>query len=204
MLDKNVDLVTIQSEAGFGKTYIALAAALHLVLQEKTYKKIYVVKPNIEIGEKLGFLPGDMHEKMDPYFKPIKDLILKLHELRDANRLFIDPKAPTLSFNPKFIEMIPINFMRGMNLDNCVVIYDEIQNLDRNETRVCLSRLGENVKCICTGDTRQVDNPHCNEQNNGLNWIVKLCKHQKNYAHIVLKGTKSRGPIADLIRNVNL
>lgn len=206
MLDDNIFVTTIQSEAGFGKTYLALAAAFHLVLQEKNngYKKIFVVKPNIEIGNSLGFLPGDIEEKMAPYFRPINDLVLKLHESREANKLFLDPKAATPEINTKKIEYLPINYLRGMNLEDCVIIVDEIQNLSRTEVRTVLSRMGENVKCFCLGDVHQIDNIHLNAENNGLNWMVKKFKGHKNYGHMVLKGTKSRGPIADMVRNCDL
>ena len=201
MLAEHVDLVSIQSEAGYGKTFLALAAALYLVLERKEnpYRKIYVVKPVVEIGSKMGFLPGDVEEKMLPYVRYVHDLLLKLHDLRPANRIFLDPGAEPLKFNPKRFEVLPIAFIRGMNLENAVVIVDEMQNLSRGETRALLTRMGENVKCICLGDTRQVDNPYLNESNNGLNWVVKKLKGFRNYGHMVLKGERSRGPITDIV-----
>jgi PhoH-like ATPase len=92
-----------------------------------------------------------------------------------------------------------VAFLRGMNIENAVVIVDEMQNLSRGETRALLTRMGEGVKCICLGDTRQVDNPYLNESNNGLNWTVRKLKGYKNYAHMVLKGDRSRGPITDIV-----
>lgn len=200
LLNDEIELVTIQSAAGFGKTLLSLAAALFLKNEAKRYKKIYIFRPNIEIGTPLGFLPGEIGDKMEPYFKPIRELLLKLHELRPANKLFVDPKAPKLIFNESHIELLPFNYIRGMNIEDAVVIIDECQNITRDEARAALSRLGTNVKCICTGDVMQVDHPHLDQDNNGLNWILKICKNSPNYAHIVLKGNKSRGPIADLIR----
>ena len=201
MLAPHIDLVSLQSEAGFGKTFLALAAALYLLLERKDnpYKRIYMVKPLVEIGAKMGFLPGDVEEKMGPYMRYITDLLLKLHELRPANRIFQDPQADTLKLNPKRFIIQPIAFIRGMNMENCIVIVDEMQNLSRGETRALLTRMGEGVKCFCLGDTRQVDNPYLNESNNGLNWVVKKLKGYKNYAHMVLKGEKSRGPITDIV-----
>ncbi|MEF2144341.1 MAG: PhoH family protein [Desulfovibrionaceae bacterium] len=201
MLHPDVDLVSIQSEAGYGKTFLSLAAALYLVLEKKDnpYRKIYLVKPVVEIGSKLGYLPGDVEEKMLPYIRYVHDLMLKLHDVRPANRIFMDPTADNLRFNPKRFEVQPIAFIRGMNIENAVVIVDEMQNLSRNETRALLTRMGENVKCICLGDTRQVDNPYLNESNNGLNWVVKKLKGYRNYGHMVLKGERSRGPITDMV-----
>lgn len=206
MLDQSVNLVTVQSEAGYGKTFLALAAALYLALEEKDnpYRKIYLVKPVIEIGAKLGYLPGDLDEKMAPYVRYIQDLLLKLHDLRPANRIFHDSEGGNFRFNPKRFEILPIGFIRGMNVENAVVIIDEMQNLSRNETRALLTRMGENVKCICLGDTRQVDNPYLNESNNGLNWTVKMLKGLPGYGHIVLKGEKSRGPITDMVIKTGL
>ena len=195
----HVDMVTIQSEAGFGKTFLALAAAFYLVLEKRLFEKIYVVKPTIELGAKMGYLPGDIEEKMEPFVKYIHDLALKLHTLRPANKLFLNPGQEPLKYNPKKFEILPLAYIRGMNVENSFVVIDEAQNLSRAEMRALLTRMGEGVKCVCLGDTSQVDNPYLNEQNNGLNWVVRKFKGFENYAHMVLKGEKSRGPITDLV-----
>jgi PhoH-like ATPase len=201
MLNQDINLVSIQSEAGYGKTFLALACALYLALEKKDNNcdKVYLVKPIWEIGAKMGFLPGDVEDKMLPYVRYIHDLIVKLHEQRPANRIFMEGGSDRLRFNQKKFEILPIAYVRGMNLENCVVIVDEMQNMSRAETRALLTRMGEGVKCFCLGDTRQVDNPYLNESNNGLNWVVKKLKGSKGYAHIVLKGDRSRGPITDLV-----
>lgn len=199
-----IDLVTIQSEAGMGKTFIALASMFDQVFEKKNYKKIFIFKANIEIGNELGFLPGDVNEKMYPYFRPIQDLMEKLHDIRPANRAWEDVQDNKPELNRKTVEMLPINFLRGMNIDDAIVLIDEVQNLGRDELRTVLSRMGENVKVICTGDVRQIDNIHLNQDNNGLNWMVRLFKDQSNYGHIVLGGNKSRGPIADLVRETGM
>jgi len=201
MLQEGIDLISIQSEAGYGKTFLSLAAALYLMLERKDnpYRKIYLVKPVVEIGSKMGYLPGDIEEKMLPYIKYVQDLLIKLHDIRPCNRLWADPQSETLKFNRKRIEVQPVAFIRGMNIENAVVIVDEMQNLSRGETRALLTRMGEGVKCICLGDTRQVDHPYLNESNNGLNWTVRKLKGYKNYAHMVLKGDRSRGPITDIV-----
>lgn len=199
MQHPTIDLTSVQSEAGFGKTYLALATALYLVMEKRLFEKIYVLKPTIELGSKLGFLPGDVKEKMEPYVRYIQDLLLKLHTHRPANKLFLNPQEETLRYNPKKFEILPLAYIRGMNIENAVVIVDETQNLSRNEVRALLTRMGEGVKCFCLGDTSQVDNPYLSESNNGLNWIVRKFKGFSNYAHMVLKGDKSRGPITDLV-----
>jgi PhoH-like ATPase len=199
MINPDIHINSIQSEAGYGKSYLALATALYLVLEKKSHQKIYLIKPMIEIGQKLGYLPGRVDEKMEPYTRYITDLIIKLHKLRAANKIFIDLEIYPPMFNPKTFEILPLTFIRGMNIENAVVIIDEMQNMSRAECRALLSRLGEKVKCICLGDIHQVDNPYLNQENNGLNWIVKKFKGSKIYSHIVLKGDKSRGPITDLV-----
>lgn len=199
MQNPTIDLVSMQSEAGFGKTFLALATSLYLVLEKRLYEKIFIVKPTIELGSKLGYLPGDVKEKMEPYVKYIHDLLLKLHESRPANKVFLNPNDDQLRYNTKKFEILPLNYIRGMNIENAVVIVDETQNLSRNEVRALLTRMGEGVKCFCLGDTSQVDNPYLSASNNGLNWIVRKFKGFGNYAHIVLKGDRSRGPITDLV-----
>lgn len=199
MQNPDIDLITIQSEAGFGKTFLALASALDLVLNKKQYSKIHIVKPTHEIGPKLGYLPGDISEKIAPYIRYIHNLLEKLHEIRKTSKIFLDAADSGTKLNPKKIEILPLTFVRGMTIENSFVIIDETQNLSRYEIRSLLSRMGEGVKCVCLGDTRQVDNPHLNESNNGLNWIVKKMKGLNNYAHLVLKGDKSRGPITDMV-----
>jgi PhoH-like ATPase len=199
MTDESIHVVSVQSEAGYGKSFLALAAALYLMLERKAYTKIYVVKPMVEIGQKLGYLPGRVEEKMEPYTRYILDLILKLHKTRRANRLFINPDDHPPVFNPLRFELLPLTYIRGMNIENAIVIIDEIQNMSRGECRALLSRMGEGVKCFCLGDTRQVDHPYLNAENNGMNWIVNKFKGNRTYAHLVLKGDKSRGPITDLV-----
>jgi PhoH-like ATPase len=204
MTRTEIDLVSIQSEAGYGKSFLALAAALFLTHEKKTHEKVYVIKPMIEIGSKLGYLPGSINEKMEPYTKYITDLLLKLHRLRPVKKVFLNEEGPTLRFDSKKFELLPLAYIRGMNIEHSVVIIDEVQNLSRIECRALLSRMGEGVKCFCLGDIRQVDNPYLNIENNGLNWIVNKFKGHRIYAHIVLKGDKSRGPITDLVINSGL
>jgi PhoH-like ATPase len=199
MTNPDIPVVSVQSEAGYGKSYLALACALYLVLERKSHDKIYVIKPMIEIGQKLGYLPGKLDEKMEPYTRYITDLVAKLHRLRPANKLFVDADAYPPQFNSRTFEILPLNYIRGMNIENAVVIIDEMQNMSRTECRTLLSRMGEGVKCLCLGDTRQVDTPYLSPENNGLNWVVKKFKGSKIYSHIVLKGEKSRGPITDLV-----
>lgn len=204
MTNPDIDIVSVQSEAGYGKSFLAMAAALYLNYEKKTHEKIFVIKPVIEIGRRLGYLPGNILEKMEPYTRYVTDLVLKLNRLRSAKKIFLTEEIPGTRFDPKRFELLPMAYVRGMNIENSVVIIDEMQNLSRMECRAILSRLGEGVKCFCLGDIRQVDNPYLNIENNGLNWVVKKFKGHRIYAHMVLKGDKSRGPITDLVINSGL
>ena len=199
MNNPDINIMTVQSAAGYGKSFLALASALCQVLEKKSHDKIYVVKPMIEIGQKLGYLPGKIEEKMEPYTRYVSDLMLKLHKLRPANRIFVSSDEIPIKYDSKKFELLPLTYIRGMNIENAVVIIDEMQNMSRSECRSLLSRMGENVKCICLGDIYQVDNPYLSVDNNGINWVVNKFKGSKIYAHIVLKGDKSRGPITDLV-----
>ncbi len=199
MINPEIQIVSVQSEAGYGKSFLSLAAALYLSQQKKTHEKVYVVKPMIEIGQKMGYLPGRVEEKMEPYTRYVSDLILKLHRLRPANRIFADAELSPPKFDTKRFELLPLTYIRGMNIENAVVIIDEMQNMSRAECRAILSRMGEGVKCFCLGDIRQVDHPYLNTENNGLNWVVSKFRGSRIYGHMVLKGDRSRGPITDLV-----
>jgi len=141
MIHRDIHVVSVQSDAGYGKSFLALATALYLTQQQKTHDKIYVVKPMIEIGQRLGSLPGKVEEKMEPYTRYIADLITKLHKLRPANRIFSEQDESPLKFDTKRFELLPLTYIRGMNIENAVVIIDEMQNMSRPECRALLSRM---------------------------------------------------------------
>jgi len=201
----SIDLMTIQGNAGTGKTFLSLALAFHHVLEKKSFKKIYITKAMYEIGQKMGYLPGTVNEKLSPYMKYIESLIFKLNELRTVHKIYskTDADKDTI-FNDRKFEILPINFVRGMDLEDAFIIIDETQNLSRSDVRTLLSRMGENVKCICVGDVTQIDNPYLDVNNNGLNWIMKKCKGEKNYAHLTIKSDKYRGPICELVVKTKL
>jgi len=200
LLDDNVLVTSVMGNAGCGKSLVALACALHLVLQEKKHKKIYITTSNVEATEELGFRPGDVDEKFSPLIRHMRDLLLKLHEIRPANKLFIDPNAQVnnLEFNSRVIELMPLNFLRGVTLENAVVIVDELQNMSKTELRTLTSRCGENVKFIATGDLNQIDNHHLSKENNALNWIVRAFQGDKRYGHLKMSGKRARGPICEM------
>lgn len=202
LMDDDIDIISIAGNSGYGKTYISLAVGLHKVLQEKKYEKIVFIKPTIEIGKELGFLPGEASDKILPYNQYAIDLLQKLDKERKANKIFLDDAKNKL--NPDKFKFLPINYVRGMNIENSYVIIEEAQNFKPNEMRAILTRMGENVKCVCLGDTNQVDNHFLTEANNGLNRVVRKLLPYPNYAHIVMKGDRSRGPITDIVLDSEL
>jgi phosphate starvation-inducible PhoH-like protein len=142
------DLVFVIGPAGTGKTYLAVAAAVaHLA--EKNVDRIILCRPAVEAGEKLGFLPGDMAEKVDPYFRPLYDALYTLLDRERANA-HLERGA---------IEIAPLAFMRGRTLSNSFVILDEAQNTTSEQMKMFLTRLGTNSKAVITGDVTQVDLP---------------------------------------------
>jgi len=142
------DLVFAIGPAGTGKTFLAVAAAV-AHLSEKKVERIILCRPAVEAGEKLGFLPGDMAEKVDPYFRPLYDALYHLLERDRANA----------QMERGVIEIAPLAFMRGRTLNNSFVILDEAQNTTSEQMKMFLTRLGANAKAVITGDITQVDLP---------------------------------------------
>ena len=143
---KENDIVMSLGPAGTGKSFLAVSVAVTL-LMEKKIERVILSRPAVEAGEKLGFLPGDMKEKVDPYLRPLYDA---LYELFGANK--IDKKIETGE-----IEIAPLAFMRGRTLKNCFAILDEAQNATETQIKMFLTRIGENSKLVVNGDPSQID-----------------------------------------------
>ncbi len=158
------DLVFAIGPAGTGKTYTAIALAVK-AFKEKEVKRIILTRPAVEAGENLGFLPGDMKEKLDPYLQP----------LYDALRDMIHPRKLTDFIEEGIIEIAPLAYMRGRTLDNAFVILDEAQNTTVNQLKMFLTRMGKNAKFIVTGDITQIDLPR--KQRSGLIEGMEILKN---------------------------
>lgn len=167
------DMVFAIGPAGSGKTYTAIALAVK-ALKNKEIKKIILSRPAVEAGEKLGFLPGDMKEKIDPYLQPLYDALqdmipaVKLKEYMETN----------------VIQIAPLAFMRGRTLNDAVVILDEAQNTTSQQIKMFLTRMGMNTKMIVTGDMTQIDLP--SSQRSGLIEAMRILKDVKGISFIML------------------
>ena len=160
------DLTFALGPAGTGKTYIAIALAVH-ALKNKQCRKIILSRPAVEAGEKLGFLPGDMKDKIDPYLQPLYDA---LEDMIPQQKLKEYMEAQT-------IQIAPLAFMRGRTLNDAVIILDEAQNTTRHQMKMFLTRLGMNGKMIITGDTTQIDLPRTVQS--GLLQALRILKGVK-------------------------
>jgi len=168
---KTNDIVMSLGPAGTGKTYLAVAVALTMLLEKKV-KRIILSRPAVEAGERLGFLPGDMKEKIDPYLRPLYD---SLQDLIDYDK--IQRKIETGE-----IEIAPLAFMRGRTLKNSFAILDEAQNATETQIKMFLTRIGENSKLVVNGDPSQIDLP--NKNHSGLAKAQNVLKDIKEVAII--------------------
>lgn len=161
---KTNDLLFAIGPAGTGKTYTAIALAV-AAFKNKAVKKIILTRPAVEAGEKLGFLPGDMKEKLDPYLQPLYDA---LHDMLPPRKLAELIEAGT-------VQIAPLAYMRGRTLDNAFVILDEAQNATTSQLKMFLTRMGRSAKFIVTGDLTQIDLP--NRNLSGLSTTVRILEH---------------------------
>jgi phosphate starvation-inducible PhoH-like protein len=174
-------LVFATGPAGTGKTWIAVAQAVQL-FERKEVDRIILSRPAVEAGERLGFLPGDMREKVDPYLRPIFDALYDLMDARIVER----------ALQTSEIEIAPLAFMRGRTLSNAAVILDEAQNTTSMQMKMMLTRLGENSRMVVTGDPSQVDLPP--GQTSGLAEAVRLLEGIEGIGHVAFSA-------ADVIRH---
>ena len=197
LLDNRIQLITISGKAGTGKTLLALASALE---KRKNFSKIFLARPIIPLSNRdLGFLPGDIHSKLDPYMQPLFDNLsvirnqfknsdqraLRINEMLEHEKLLITPLA----------------YIRGRSLQKSFFIVDEAQNLTPHEVKTIITRAGEDTKVVFTGDIHQIDHPYLDKKSNGLTYLISRMKGQDVFAHITLeKGERS--DLADLASNL--
>ena len=195
LLDPHIDLVIMTGSAGSGKTLLALAAALEMVVEKNMYDKIIVTRSTPEIAESIGFLPGTEEEKMAPWLAAITDSLEVLHkhdENTSGSMSYIMEKAN--------IQFKSVNFMRGRSIQNAIVILDESQNLTASQLKTIITRCGEGTKLICGGNLAQIDSNYLSAVTSGLTYIVEKFKHFEGSSTITLEGVV-RSRLAEFAEN---
>jgi PhoH-like ATPase len=192
LMDDKVKLVSLIGSAGSGKTLMAIAAALYKTLDDGKYDNIIIARPTVSMGKEIGYLPGDMHEKllpwMQPFFDNINQLMSKGKKGETATQQLIESGA---------LVMESLSHIRGRSFANKFIILDEAQNVDKHEIKTILSRAGEGTKIILTGDVYQIDTKGLDISNNGLTYATERFLDEKIAANITL--TKSeRSELAEL------
>ena len=200
LLDDNIQLVTLNGFAGTGKTILALCAALKKVCDDRTYRKVLVSRPIIPMGRDLGFLPGDLSEKMSPWMKPIFDNLEYLmgtkHENPKGSKNGAEASYQFL-LDQKLIEVEALTYIRGRSIPRQFLIVDESQNLSKHEVKTILTRVGEGTKIVFTGDPNQIDNPYVDSLSNGLTYLTEKFKESPIAGHVTLKKGE-RSELAEL------
>lgn len=188
LMNPNVRLVTLQGVAGTGKTLLTLAAAME---QRRNYKQIYLSRPIVPLSNKdIGFLPGDIKSKVNPYMEPLYDNLKYIqNQYSEKDKEY---KVITESLENEKLLIQPLAYIRGRSISNVFFIVDEAQNLTPHEIKTIITRAGENTKIIFTGDIYQIDTPYLDSQSNGLSVLIDKIKHHPIYAHVRLeKGERS-------------
>jgi PhoH-like ATPase len=203
LMDESIPLVTLVGKAGTGKTLLAVAAGLQLVVEEHKYHRLLISRPVIPMGRDLGYLPGDIEEKLQPWMQPIYDNIEFLATL-DKNAAEPEDNGNKKAgkgnpsgylddlFDEGVVQIEPLTYIRGRSIPNQFMIVDEAQNLTPHEIKTILTRAGDNTKIIFTGDPYQIDNPYVDSVNNGLVHLVNRFRMEQLAGHVTLfKGERS-------------
>lgn len=195
LCDDNIKLVSLVGKAGTGKTLLALAAALKKTIEDGKYERILISRPVVAMGKDIGYLPGTLEEKLDPWMQPIYD---NLDHLFGCHGVSKEWKSLV---NQGIIKVEALTYIRGRSIPNQLMIIDEAQNLSNHEIKTIITRAGEGTKIILTGDRDQIDNAYLDEINNGLVYCLDRMKSEKIVSHIELtKGERSE--LADIASNL--
>ncbi len=197
LLDESVRLVTLVGKAGTGKTLLALAAGLKRTMEDSAYTRMLVSRPVMPLGRDIGFLPGDVDEKLNPWMQPIFDNL----EFLFSGGSRKGPRAYAELLESGQIQVEPLTYIRGRSLPQQFIIVDEAQNLTPHEVKTIITRSGDGTKIVLTGDPGQIDNPYVDSASNGLTIAAERFRGEKLAAHIVLaKGERS--DLAELAANM--
>jgi len=190
LLNDDIRLVTLVGKAGTGKTLLALAAGLQKVTEDESYQKLLVSRPIFPLGRDIGYLPGDIEEKLNPWMQPIYDNLELLLGLNRSDKKEGRSYAELMELG--FVEIEPLTYIRGRSLPNVYMIVDEAQNLTPHEVKTIVTRAGEGTKIILTGDPYQIDHPYLDSSNNGLTTVAERFKPEALAGHVILsKGERS-------------
>lgn len=198
LLDEQIQLVTLMGKAGTGKTLLALAAAMHLTVKRKRFRGVLACRPIFPVGRDLGYLPGGIGQKLDPWMKPVVDTI----------EFLLDTGGPLRGYTTcenlmraGLLEIQPLTYIRGRSIAKRLVVIDEAQNLTPLEVKTVITRIGQEAKVVLTGDPYQIDNPYIDANSNGFTYLVNRFRSQRLAAHIELcKGERSQ--LAELAANL--
>jgi len=198
LLDENIRLVTLVGKAGTGKTLLALAAGLKRTVEDGHYTRMLVSRPVMPLGRDLGFLPGDVDEKLNPWMQPIFDNLEFIFSVNGSRK---GPAAYAELLESGQIQVEPLTYIRGRSLPQQYMIVDEAQNLTPHEVKTIITRSGDGTKIVLTGDPGQIDNPYVDSASNGLTIAADKFRNEKLAGHIVLqKGERSE--LAELAANL--
>ncbi|MBI5442661.1 MAG: PhoH family protein [Deltaproteobacteria bacterium] len=200
LLDDSIQLVTLVGKAGTGKTLLAIAAGLQKAVEEQVFKRLLVSRPIFPMGRDIGFLPGDVQEKLRPWMQPIFDNVDFLFagaQGRDGKRT----RGYQELMDMDLLALEPLTYIRGRSIPYQYIIVDEAQNLTPHEIKTIITRAGEGTKVVLTGDPYQIDNPYIDSTSNGLSYCVERFKDREIAAHVTLSRGE-RSPLAELAANV--
>lgn len=195
LLNDKISLVTLSGGAGTGKTLLAIAAGLSKATDEDKYQKLLVSRPTFPLGKDIGYLPGDLEEKLNPWMQPIYDNLELLLGGSGRVRQKRMSKSYQEMINQDMLAIEPLTYIRGRSIPNQFFVVDEAQNLTPHEIKTILTRAGEATKIVLTGDPYQIDNPYLDTQNNGLTYVIERFKKDRLAAHVTLKKGE-RSPLA--------
>jgi PhoH-like ATPase len=205
LLDPEVQLVTLHGVAGTGKTLLAIACALKQTADQRLYRRVLVSRPIFPLGRDVGFLPGDLNEKLNPWMQPIFDNLDFLLSSRPTERRRGQEPEYQYLLDAKIVEVEALTYIRGRSIPQQFLIVDEAQNLTPHEAqnltphevKTVLTRAGEGTKIVLTGDPQQIDNPYVDEVSNGLTYAVERFKDAAIAGHVTLRKGE-RSPLAEL------
>lgn len=193
LLDDKIKLVTLTGGAGTGKTLLGIAAGLAKTTDEDVYNKVLIARPVFPLGKDIGFLPGDVDEKLNPWMQPIYDnLDLLLNGGKSSRQKRLNKSYQEL-ITQGLLAVEPLTYIRGRSLPHCFFLVDEAQNLTPHEIKTIITRAGEGSKIVLTGDPFQIDNPYVDATNNGLTHVVERFKDSAIAAHVTYsQGERSK------------